>query len=192
MDTYFTSDLHFGHENIIKYCERPFNSVEHMNEVLIANWNAIVNPTDEVWVLGDLAMGRIDETLPLVARLNGHLILLTGNHDRCWPYAKKMNPTKLADWRLKYLAAGFSEIYDGVVERPTLIDARLCHFPYIGDSQGYDRFPDQRPADTGGWLVHGHVHDEWKIKDRMINVGTDVWDYTPVNVEVLKEIIQGG
>ena len=63
MTTWFTSDLHFGHANIIEYSGRPFRDVDHMNRALIERWNALVQPADTVWVLGDVAMGRITDTL---------------------------------------------------------------------------------------------------------------------------------
>jgi calcineurin-like phosphoesterase family protein len=84
MTTYFTADQHFGHQNIIEYCGRPFHSVGEMNAVLVANWNAVVGPHDTVHVLGDVAMGRREESMPLIGRLAGHKILYPGNHDRCW------------------------------------------------------------------------------------------------------------
>ena len=84
MSTWFTSDLHFGHVNIIQYSGRPFTDVDQMNTSLIDRWNALVQPGDDVWVLGDVAMGHIADTLPLVGRLAGYKRLLAGNHDRCW------------------------------------------------------------------------------------------------------------
>jgi calcineurin-like phosphoesterase family protein len=84
MAIFFTSDLHFGHANIIQYCNRPFNSVEHMNGVLMSNWNSVVTEDDKVIVLGDFAMGKISETLPVAERLNGMKFLVPGNHDRCF------------------------------------------------------------------------------------------------------------
>ena len=53
---YFTADLHFYHENVISHASRPFSSVEEMNEALIRNWNKIVKPTDEIYILGDFTM----------------------------------------------------------------------------------------------------------------------------------------
>ena len=50
--TYFTSDQHFGHFNIIRLCQRPFESVEEMDEVMLAKWNAKVNDSDRVFILG--------------------------------------------------------------------------------------------------------------------------------------------
>ena len=84
MTTYFTADQHFGHDNIIRYCDRPYHSVGEMNAALVANWNALVGPADTVHVLGDVAMGRREESLPLVGSLAGRKILYPGNHDRCW------------------------------------------------------------------------------------------------------------
>lgn len=83
MTTWFTADLHFGHANIISYSGRPFADATAMNQALIERWNASIHPDDTVWVLGDVALGRIDETLALVGELNGRKLLLTGNHDRC-------------------------------------------------------------------------------------------------------------
>ncbi|MHB8287785.1 MAG: hypothetical protein ACYDEY_00830 [Acidimicrobiales bacterium] len=82
MTAYFTADLHLGHQNIIKYCGRPFHSVGEMNAVLVANWNAVVSPHDTVHILGDVAMGRREESMPLIGQLAGHKILYPGNHDR--------------------------------------------------------------------------------------------------------------
>lgn len=55
-----------------------------------------------------------------------------------------------------------------------------CHVPYHGDSHDRDRHVSHRPADEGGWLLHGHLHNTWLVRERMINVGVDVWDYAPV------------
>lgn len=71
MATWFTADLHLGHTNIIRYSARPFLDAEAMNRALIDGWNEVVEDDDDVWVLGDVAMGKIDETLPLVSELLG-------------------------------------------------------------------------------------------------------------------------
>ena len=68
---FFTADLHLGHANIIGFCDRPFASVEAMNDALLANWADTVGEDDEIWVLGDVAMGRIAETLQPIASLPG-------------------------------------------------------------------------------------------------------------------------
>ena len=64
-----------------------------------------------------------------------------------------------------------------------------CHFPYEGDSHDHDRYPDHRPLDDGEWLLHGHVHQRWRVRGRMINVGVDVWDYAPVPEDELVALL---
>lgn len=189
MTTWFTSDLHFGHVNIIRYCDRPFADVEEMNEALIERWNAVVDDTDTVWVLGDVAMGRVTETLPLVGRLRGRRLLLAGNHDRCWDG----NGPRADEWLQRYLDAGFAEVHQGAMRLSVGgHEVLACHFPYLGDSQDLDRHPIARPVDDGGWLLHGHVHEQWRQHDRMINVGCDVWDYRPVAEAALAALIDAG
>ncbi len=84
MATWFTADLHLGHENIIRYCERPFADAQTMDRSLVQGWNHTVGADDTVWVLGDVALGKISHTLPLVSSLSGRKLLVAGNHDRCW------------------------------------------------------------------------------------------------------------
>jgi hypothetical protein len=69
--TWFTADLHLGHHNIIDYCNRPFHDVHAMNDALVENWNEAVAPGDTVWVVGDFALGKIADILPLVSKLHG-------------------------------------------------------------------------------------------------------------------------
>ena len=174
---YFTADLHLGHRNIIGYTDRPFADVDEMNRALIDNWNAAVGPDDEVIVLGDFALGRINETLPLARGLNGRKVLLAGNHDRCWEGHSRHHDRETR----RYLEAGFDEIWQGSVRLDLAgTEVLACHFPYEGDSQDRDRHVTHRPVDNGEWLLHGHVHERWKVRDRMINVGVDVWGHRPV------------
>lgn len=179
MTTFYTSDCHFGHTNIIKFASRPFDSVPHMNESLIANWNETVTPDDTVMVLGDFVMGKKDETLPLVERLNGTIYLVPGNHDRVHPMDKQC-----AKWTPIYEAVGINIVTPevSVLDDPFVT---LCHFPFDGDSHHEDRYTELRPRDEGQILFHGHVHEEWQVRGRQINVGCDVWDFRPVTREQL-------
>jgi len=189
MTRYWTSDLHLGHANIIRYTGRPFADVDEMNRALIERWNDAVTDTDEVWVLGDVALGRIDETLGLVEQLHGRKILLTGNHDRCW----HGHGAKAERWIGRYADAGFDEIHHGSIETPLGSTPVMCsHFPYRGDSRDHERYPDHRPIDSGAVLLHGHVHERWKVRDRQINVGVDVWDFRPITDEEILEAIGDG
>ena len=77
---FFTSDSHFNHENIIKFCNRPFDSLDEMNDALTENWNAKVKPDDTVFHLGDFSWGGSGSWKSARERLNGHIILIKGNH----------------------------------------------------------------------------------------------------------------
>lgn len=183
MATWFTADLHLGHERIIELCHRPFSDVDEMNREIIRRWNEVVESGDTVWVLGDVALGTIAETLPLVSQLSGEKILVPGNHDRCWEGNNRARPSDV----LRYLDAGFARIMPG-----PLLHAEgwlMSHFPYVGDSQEEDRYLDHRPEDRGQWLLHGHVHNEWLVNGHQINVGVDQWDYYPVSRAQIRGLI---
>ncbi len=189
MATWFTADLHLGHTNIIRYSARPFSDAEAMNRALIERWNEIVDDGDDVWMLGDFAMGKIDETLPLVGELRGRKVLLAGNHDRCWAeHGRRAN-----GWEQRYLDAGFDEVRQGQLNIDISgVTTLACHFPYRGDSHDHDRYAEQRPVDRGAWLLHGHVHERWQQRGRMVNVGVDAWDYRPVSEATVRDLITAG
>lgn len=185
---YWTSDLHLGHANIVRFCDRPYwamrevgeyaPDVEAMNRDLIERINDTVGPGDELWLLGDVAMGKLAATLPLINTLHaGHKVLVAGNHDRIHPSNK--NPDRL---RGAYDAA-FNHIT--VTNTETLLpsgrNVQVSHFPYTlspQESRGdepHDRFKPWRPIDDGRWLLCGHVHDAWAMSPRQLNVGWDAW-----------------
>ena len=81
---YFTSDLHFGHSNIMKFhpCFRPFSSVEEMDRALIGHWNNRVNPCDTVYNIGDISFHKdMGTNISIFSKLNGKHVLVLGNHD---------------------------------------------------------------------------------------------------------------
>jgi calcineurin-like phosphoesterase family protein len=140
-------------------------------------------------MLGDFAMGKIDDTLPLVSELSGRKLLLTGNHDRCWADHGR----RAEGWTEQYLAAGFTEIHHGQINLEVGgVKVIACHFPYRGDSHDQDRYVEQRPIDRGRWLLHGHVHERWQQRGRMINVGVDAWDFRPIDEATLADLIANG
>lgn len=185
MTTFFTSDLHLGHARIIELCKRPFNNVEEMNQKIVENWNYEVDPLDNIFILGDLALGKIRETIKIVSRLNGTKYLIPGNHDRVWSgYPDK--PHKALEMRELYESVGLNILPEQFYYGSWL----LCHFPTSGDSYTDDRYPEYRPTLADGqWLIHGHVHTMWRIRGNQINVGMDQWDFTPVRKEVLEKLI---
>ena len=188
MTTWFTADQHFGHKNISAYCKRPFilGGIQEMNEVLVRRWNEVVSSEDTVYHLGDICMGDNPERMKHIPRLNGHKILYPGNHDSCW-----IGRSQSANKRQLYFDAGFEHIVpgEGFVKLGNY-EVKMHHFPYIGDSHDEDRFNEFRPFDDGDWLLHGHIHDKWKVNGRMINIGVDVWDFYPVHESTLIDIIE--
>ena len=137
MTIWLISDTHFGHENIITYCARPFASAAEMDEAMVARWNDTVKPPDHVYHLGDAVMRRAN--LAIVKRLNGHKRLVRGNHD--------IFRTK------EYINAGFQEIC-GV----RVLSNVLCsHFPihpeslgrFAGNAHGHIH---EKPSPAGKYL----------------------------------------
>ena len=189
MALWLTADLHLGHANIIRYCDRPFDGVAHMDERLVDRWNERVGDDDTVLVLGDVALGPIASSLALVRELAGRKVLVAGNHDRCWAG----NGRRALAWHERYLDAGFAEVRQGTIDVEVGAHrVRAGHFPYEGDSHDEDRFTSYRPEDDGCWLLHGHVHDRWRQRGRMINVGVDAWDHRPVSEDDVVALIDRG
>lgn len=161
MKTFFTSDTHFFHENVIKFCNRPYGSAEHMNEELIKNWNNVVSDKDHLWFLGDFSFGTAQQTEEILSRLNGLKHLITGNHDR------KGRCQKL-DWS-KY----FVDQHDYYRLKVNGEKFVLCHFPLASWERGY-------------YNLHGHWHstpDNYHSKWMQHDVGVDMNNYTPLLME---------
>lgn len=155
---YFIADTHFNHENIIKYCNRPFKNSQEMNEYIIKKWNSVVKKEDTVYHLGDVGFGTTEMLKELVGKLNGKKILLRGNHD----FKRGLN-----GWK----EVGFSEVYKKKIELGNLV---LTHAPI--------ELEDKEKIN-----VFGHIHDkpldERFDKDNHICVSCDVVDYTPIIIE---------
>jgi calcineurin-like phosphoesterase family protein len=185
---WFTSDTHFGHERIIELCNRPFDSVQSMNAALIANWNACVAPEDTVFHMGDAVMGSFAENVQILGQLNGTIHLIPGNHDRFSVAYHHKNPSARDRFAQMYIDQGVvlmneqEWFYED--DRPVTEDFLLCHYPFTDE-----RYPELCPADSGQWLIHGHVHDEWQVNGRQINVGVDMWDFMPVSLNTILAII---
>jgi len=188
---FVTSDHHLGHARILRYAARPHGDVEKMNADLARRWNTVVGARDTVWVLGDWALGRAGEALGCTSWFAGSKVLVPGNHDRCWRGTGQ-------GWegrQERYRRAGFDRIEHD--PRPWTVagrTVRLSHFPYrgTGDSTPVERHGGHRLVDDGGWLLHGHVHTVWRLRNRMINVGVDAWGGYPVPLDTLAELIDRG
>lgn len=191
---WFTSDLHFSHKNIIEYCDRPFDTVEEMNRQLVERFNEVVTREDELWVLGDVALGKLDESLGWIAKLNGRKHLVVGNHDKCFinPHGKPGKQSAARRAYQTYQNAGFATIQTYAELWLGSEKVALSHFPYSGDHTEEDRYAWARPKDEGLWLLCGHVHEAWLQRGKQINVGVDVWDWRPVSEEMIGAMILRG
>ena len=180
MKTFFTSDLHFGHENAIKFDERPFKTVEEMDEELIKRWNNKVGKGDIVYVLGDLIWKTMtNEATALIKRLNGQIILIKGNHDHF-----------LHNAGAKKALAGIKD-YDEIcvaLDDGSIKRCVLSHY-YIPFYHGHRH---------NAILLHGHSHiteehfmelgitkaiNEKGYDLKVFNVGCMHWNYEPVTLD---------
>ena len=161
--TFFSSDTHYFHENVIKFCNRPFGSVEHMNEELIKNHNMVVKPEDHWWFLGDFSFGTYDQTAEILGRLNGIKHLIVGNHDRKGRAQTLFN----RDWNKWFVDR--HEYFRLKIGDMKFV---LCHFPMASWERGYVN-------------LHGHWHSPagTKGKWRQYDVGVDANQYTPLLAE---------
>lgn len=210
MKTFFTSDPHFGHARILELANRPFDSVEQMNEELLDGINSTVSSSDRLIILGDICMGKLVESLPLLGRVRAkEVVLVPGNHDR-WSLAYHHRGEDVAakrhEFRLRYEAqrSGIVAFQDMAPSAWTLFGltgdwdvlgtplagAWFSHYPYEGDSGGEDRAGFLRVPDDGAPIVHGHCHNEWRIKGRQLNVGVDVNNFKPVSDEEISAWIE--
>ena len=162
MRRWVIADLHFGHANVIKYANRPYDNVEQMEKDLIKRWNNTVAKEDIVYVLGDFTLSRDKEYIArLCGALNGTKVLIMGNHDT-------RNP-------IDYLLCGFK----AATRKPILVDPRvvLSHEPFAW----YDIF-------SGMFYIHGHTHEKPCHTDDLLNcacVSVERIDYTPVDLDKL-------
>ena len=190
---WFTSDTHFGHANIIKYCNRPFANPDEMNEAIIANWNNVVGEDDTVFHLGDVALGKWADWDGILTQLHGHKILVVGNHERIFAGETEKNRRRFKDEYPKW----FEEIYDHI---PNFILAdgtrvNLSHFPYEADHMERSRHMEFRLKDNGIPLIHGHTHlDQIMSKSNkgtiQVHVGMDAHNYTPVSEQQVIDYVR--
>ena len=127
---WFTSDTHFGHANIIRYCNRPFDSVGHMDREMLKRWNEKVKPDDLVYFLGDFSMSEIP-LKTFLPKLNGTKFLIHGNHDFTHPHHKKSrSPESHLLYKTTCLQHGFDSVMDYAVLHIKGIRVKLSHFTY--------------------------------------------------------------
>ena len=164
MVAWFTADTHFGHGALRALMRRPFATTAAMDAALVENWNAVVGPADEVWHLGDFAIGHRDPA-GLLASLHGEKHLIWGNND---PPAIRALP----DW------ASVQPYAELEREGQALV---LCHYPFRSwNRQG-----------KGAWNLHGHSHGRLKPLARQFDVGVDPRGFRPVRLSELHAARRG-
>lgn len=165
---YYVADLHFGHRNILSLCNRPFQTVEQMDQTLISNWNSTVSDQDEVYIVGDLFY-RSTQVETILKQLKGKKILIVGNHDIQW-----IND----DLITKY----FSSVHQWLEITDQHQRVFLAHYPMLS-------YPKQSTT----YMIHGHIHtdtllDYWPVllkRERVLNTGVDINHFKPVTLNEL-------
>jgi calcineurin-like phosphoesterase family protein len=171
---FFTSDHHFGHTNVIKFCDRPFETVEEMNEALIQRWNEKISPEDEVYHVGDFGMTKDREMISdILDRLNGTIYLIVGNHE-----GAALNHRKRFKWVKDYfeLKVQDESCKNGV--------QRIILFHYA--------MRVWRGDYRGTWHLYGHSHGNLPdLEDRLcFDIGVDCHDFYPLSYDEVKAIMQ--
>lgn len=176
MITHFYSDPHFGHDNIIKFCDRPFSDVFHMDAELAARYNAAVGPEDVVCWVGDCFFASRSRARYIMDQLNGRKWLVRGNHDSS---ARRM------------IELGFDMVTDCLWLDISGVPCRVIHYP-PATFEG-DKYASRRPPNDGAITIHGHTHSKERLRteSKTIHVGVDAWDYRPVTLAEVAELVEG-
>lgn len=176
-NNFFTSDCHFWHKNIIKYSNRPFDSVEEMNAGMIDNWNRVVGDNDTVYSLGDFAFCNIEKTIDILRQLKGTKFLIDGNHDNT-----------IINQRRRILDDPECKVRQITSYKEIKINHQfICLFHYgqrVWNKSHY-----------GSWLLYGHSHGNLPPFGKSVDVGVDspyitgAPTYTPFSFQQISEFM---
>jgi calcineurin-like phosphoesterase family protein len=188
---WFTSDTHYGHDNVIQFCGRPFKNSDEMAEELITRFNSKVGESDTVYFLGDIfwtqnGPAAFQRACSFMSRLNGSIrVLVQGNHDKFS--------------QAQYLKMGFTHVVQECVLKLAGHRVRLSHYPrrppwwtrLFKKNARILRYMDRRPPKDGLFLLHGHTHSVQHVNEgrKEIHVGVDAWNYYPVSLSQIESII---
>ena len=167
--TYFTADQHFGHHNIIKYQNRPFENTQEMDEVLIWNWNNTVPTTGIIFILGDMFLCDKERAINILEQLNGTKYYILGNHDKMIPDLRKYFVWVKDKYELK--------IVDNGIKNSIILD----HYSYRVWNKSHH----------GSWQLYGHSHGMLPdLPDQLaIDVGVDCHNYSPISYSRVKHLM---
>jgi len=167
-NTYFTADEHFGHKSILKYCRRPFATVEDMDNEIIARRNDVVGSNDVVYGLGDFTLS--EDPRSYFAQLNGIARIVPGGHDRRW--IKKYRTLYTRDAEVEILPPLFT-LKIPIVDRKHPLAIVLCHYSLRIWSRSH----------YGSFHCFGHSHGRLPEYGRSMDVGVDAHDFYPVSLQ---------
>lgn len=163
MNIWFTADWHLSHFNIIRYTGRPFKDVNQMDHKIIKNYCELVGEDDVVFFVGDLSMRRKQYKewfIRTFERLPGTKHLILGNHDYLGPF--------------DYIEAGFTSVHTSLEVQEFI----LVHDPAVATVAKDRKF------------VCGHVHGLFKRQGNVVNVGVDIWDFKPVDIDTVRKTFE--
>lgn len=179
LEPLFTSDLHLGHINIVDSCNRPYDSVEEMNEALIENWNRRVTDETDVYIMGDFSYRSHMHVGSYLDRMKGNKHLVIGNHDHKW----MKNVSNLDRYFVSVSNMELINLGNKLIT--------LCHYPMIEWNRS--RYAKEQ-GNSSSWLIHGHIHNDREgmaykfIKENLpcaLNAGVDINGYEPVTFDEL-------
>jgi calcineurin-like phosphoesterase family protein len=165
MRYFWTADTHFNHKNILKYCNRPFSSIQEMDEEIIKRWNSKVEKSDIVFHLGDFAFGNSNDIFDkYFNQLNGKIIWIKGNHDSL---AYK-NKEKFYKYCLGY--------YETKIDGQLIV---MCHYAMLTWNQSH----------YGSFHLYGHSHGNLSDNPNLLSmdVGVDTNNYYPYSFKEIKK-----
>ena len=179
---FFTSDTHFNHNKIIEFCKRPFECIEEHDKALIDNWNSIVGVDDTVFHLGDFCYGGAPKWKQIREQLNGHIILIKGNHDD------------------KNLQQSLYTLFEDVLYQARIIvngrNIYLNHFPFLCFAHGdVGIYKDSYSIQLFGHIHSGPNSTSSDLKKSSIlyptqyDVGVDNNNYKPISWFEIEKII---
>ena len=172
MTIFFTADTHFGHENVIRYCHRPFASAAEMDDQLIENWNQAIGPDDIIYHLGDFTLMGKEPASRYFKHLNGNIHVIPGGHDHRWigkgTYRSGSGHT----------VSILPPLHTIKVPLPNNDQHQLivlCHYSLrVWDRSHYNSLH-----------LYGHSHGNLPPLANSLDVGVDCWDYLPVSLEII-------
>lgn len=190
-NVWLTSDCHWFHTNVLKYCNRPFSDVLEMNERLIEQHNKVVKPNDIVYNLGDFSFQKIKDAVSILKKLNGRHRFIRGNHDQWLEDDEKTGTTAIRLVHDELLRQGcekskvewIKDYYEFKDNGQLYCLSHYCMFVYRHSYKGAIQF-----------YGHSHSNIEHLIKGRQMDVGVDnaakiLGDYRPFNLTEATQIL---